>query len=157
MMSHNEPHSNYCKFPLTNCTCSKQKEHVPDIEGHMNHQEDIGKIRTFDSGATRDTAEGKHDFEGFLSPAVINRFGEYMTKHRKQSDGSLRDSDNWQKGIPQDQYMKSLLRHVHDMWLQHRGFEGQDDLEESICAILFNAQGYLHEKLKERKYMEKKK
>lgn len=115
-----------------------------------------GKIRKFTTGATRDTDEGKHDYEGFYSPIVINRFGEYMTKHRKQSDGSLRDSDNWQKGIPKDQYMKSSLRHVHDVWLQHRGFEGQDELEESICASIFNLQGYLYEILKDRKYMEKK-
>lgn len=112
-------------------------------------------IRTFDTGATRDSDEGKHDLEGFLSPTVINRFAEYMTKHRKQSDGSLRDSDNWQKGMPKEQYMKSLLRHVHDMWLEHRGNKGRDDIEESICAILFNAQGYLHELLKEREYLKK--
>ncbi len=116
----------------------------------------MGKVRSFKTGATRDSDEGKHDLEGFLSPIVINRFAEYMTKHRKQSDGSLRDGDNWQKGMPKDQYMKSLLRHIHDMWLEHRGLEGRDDLEESICAVLFNTQGYLHELLKERKYLEKK-
>ena len=115
-----------------------------------------GKIRTFKSGATRDTSEGKHDFEAFLSPTVINRFGEYMTKNRKQSDGSLREGDNWQKGMPRDQYMKSLWRHVHDVWLEHRGLEGRDELEESLCGVLFNVQGYLHELLKERHYMEKK-
>lgn len=115
----------------------------------------LGKIRSFATGATRDSDEGKHDIEGFYSPIVINRFAEYMTKHRKQSDGSLRNSDNWQKGIPKEQYMKSLLRHVHDMWLEHRGLQGRDELEESICAILFNAQGYLYELLKERDYLVK--
>lgn len=69
------------------------------------------KIRTFDTGATRDTDEGKLDFEGFLSPLALERFAEYMNKHRQQSDGSLRDSDNWQKGIPVKQYMKSMWRH----------------------------------------------
>jgi hypothetical protein len=115
----------------------------------------IGKIRKFDTGATRDTDEGKHDFEGFYSPLVVNRFGEYMTRHRKQSDGSLRDSDNWQKGIPKDAYVKSGFRHFHDWWLQHRGLQGKDDIEESICALIFNAQGYLFELLKERKYLGK--
>lgn len=114
-----------------------------------------GKIRSFDTGATRDSDEGKIDFEGFYSPTVVNRFGEYMTKHRKQSDGSLRSSDNWQKGMPKDQYMKSGFRHFHDWWSQHRGLEGKDELEESICALIFNAQGYLHELLKERGYMSK--
>ena len=68
-------------------------------------------MRKFDSGATRDIVEDKFDFEGFLSPLVLNRYAEYMNKHRKQSDGNLRDSDNWQKGIPMKVYMKSGFRH----------------------------------------------
>ena len=116
----------------------------------------MAKIRKFDTGATRDSDEGKHDLEGYYSPMVVNRFAEYMTKNRVQSDGSIRDGDNWQKGIPMDQYMKSMLRHVHDVWLEHRGFEGRDEVEESLCAVIFNAQGYLFELLKERKYMQNK-
>ena len=80
----------------------------------------------------------------------MKRFAEYMNKHRKQSDGNLRDSDNWQKGIPKDAYIKSGYRHFFDWWMQHRGYEGQDTLEESICALIFNAQGYLFEILKEK-------
>ena len=95
--------------------------------------------------------------EGFESPLVVNRYAEYMTKNRKQSDGTLRDGDNWQKGIPKDQYMKSLLRHVHDVWLLHRGYIGRDELEDSLCAVQFNSKGYLFELLKERKYLEKPK
>ncbi len=116
-----------------------------------------GKIRKFDTGATRDSEQGKNDYEGFLSPLVIQRFGDYMTLHRKQSDGSLRDSDNWQKGIPITAYMKSLWRHFLDLWFLHRGHKRYDSKdkheitkEEALCAILFNVQGYLHEVLKER-------
>jgi hypothetical protein len=109
------------------------------------------EIRKFDTGATRDTDENKYDYEGFYSPIVMERFAEYMTKHRIQSDGGLRASDNWQKGIPKDAYMKSGLRHVHDWWKQHRGYEGQDTLEDSLCAVLFNVQGYLFEILKAKK------
>lgn len=104
-------------------------------------------MRVFDSGATRDSDDNKHDYEGFLSPLVIERFGEYMTKHRKQADGRLRDSDNWQKGIPKDAYAKSLWRHFLSFWKAHRGYK-DEDIEESLCAMLFNIQGYLHEKLK---------
>jgi hypothetical protein len=71
-----------------------------------------------------------------------------MHKHRIQSDGSLRASDNWQKGIPLDAYMKSQWRHHMDWWSLHRAGGSQEDLEEAICAVLFNAQGYLHELLK---------
>lgn len=107
-----------------------------------------GKIRSFGTGATRDTDEGKYDYEGFFSPLVVKRFGEYMNKHRKQSNGSLRASDNWKKGIPQEAYMKSGWRHFIDWWSEHRGLKTKDGIEEALCALLFNVQGYLHEYLK---------
>lgn len=107
-------------------------------------------MRTFDTGATRDTDHNKIDPEGFLSPLVMIRFSEYMLKHQKQADGSIRPSDNWQKGIPFDAYMKSGFRHFIDWWLEHRGHNSREGLEEAICALIFNAQGYLHEVLKEK-------
>lgn len=105
-------------------------------------------MREFDSGATRDTDVEKLDFEGFLSPLVLERFAEYMNEHRVQSDGQLRESDNWQKGMPLSVYMKSMWRHFFDVWKMHRYDEGDAPLEEALCALLFNVQGYLHEKLK---------
>lgn len=107
----------------------------------------MGEIRKFDTGATRDTDKNKLDFEGFLSPVVVERFAKYMHKNRIQADGNLRDSDNWQKGIPRDAYMKSGFRHFFDWWVQHRGYTSPFDLEESLCGLLFNVQGYLHELL----------
>lgn len=110
-------------------------------------------VRRFTTGATRDTDTRKPDYEGFVSPLVIREFGRYMHEHRVQPDGSLRDSDNWQKGIPLDAYMKSLWRHFHDLWMLHRGFDVVDfdgnevDIEDALCACLFNVQGYLHETL----------
>lgn len=99
-------------------------------------------MRTFETGATRDSDVTKLDFEGFLSPFILEQFGEYMHKHRKQADGKLRDSDNWQKGIPRKQYMKSLLRHVFSAWRAHRLDKFSID---DWMAILFNAQGYVLE------------
>ena len=113
------------------------------------------KIRKFGTGATRDTNENKLDFEGFECPLVMLRFAEYMNKHREQSDGNLRDSDNWQKGIPKTVYMKSMWRHFMDLWLGHRGFDNREGVEEALCALRFNVNGYLHEILKERGYMAK--
>ena len=99
-------------------------------------------MRKFDTGATSDSDSEKLDFEGFLSPIVLERYAQYMHKHRKQADGSLRDSDNWQKGIPKDVYMKSMWRHFFAVWKSHRsGSVSKDDL----CALLFNVMGYLHE------------
>lgn len=103
--------------------------------------------RTFESGATRNADAGKHDYEGFLSPRVLERFAQYMTKHRHLEDGTVRDSDNWQKGIPRDAYIKSAWRHFMDVWKQHRGLATEETLEDALCALLFNIQGYLHETL----------
>ena len=83
-----------------------------------------------------------------------------MHQHRKQADGKLRDSDNWQKGIPISAYKKSLIRHTMDIWSVWRGFmplsvkkEYPNDSVRKIiinllCAIIFNAMGYLYELLR---------
>lgn len=112
-------------------------------------------IRRFKTGANRDTDIGKLDFEGFLSPLVMERFAEYMNKNRKLKDGSIRDSDNWQLGIPKSAYMKSGFRHLFDWWKEHRGYKSRENLEEAICGLIFNAQGYLHEHLKEKRNLDK--
>jgi hypothetical protein len=114
----------------------------------------LQESRYFDTGATRDTDAGKLDFEGFLCPFALECYAEYMDENRVQSDGKLRDSDNWQKGIPKDQYMKSAWRHFHDWWKIHRGgkaydIRGERTLKQSIGGLLFNTFGYLHETLKE--------
>ncbi len=105
------------------------------------------RIRTFPSGAIRDTEQNKFDYEGCLSPVVVRRFAAYMHKCCKLPDGSARTADNWQKGIPRDVYIKSMFRHFMDLWLMHRG--GIGNLQETLCALLFNVQGYLFEVLKE--------
>ena len=108
------------------------------------------ETRLFETGATRDADDSKLDYEGFISPLVWTRFAEYMHKCRTRNvppGQTMRSSDNWQKGIPLDAYMKSGFRHFMDWWFGHRW-----DLvdEEALCALLFNVQGYLHEMLKKR-------
>lgn len=105
------------------------------------------KMQKFTTGATRSSDVGKIDYEGFISPLVLERYGQYLHKHRIQADGKLRDSDNWQKMFGENHFnicMKSAWRHFFDWWLQHRGFNSNYDLEESICALIFNAMAYLY-------------
>lgn len=106
-------------------------------------------MREFDTGATRDNEDGKLDYEAFLSPLALERYAQYMHKHRVQSDGELRGGDNWQKGIPSDAYMKSAWRHFMTWWRLHRDWAEPDEyyddgMEEAICALMFNCMGYLH-------------
>lgn len=105
----------------------------------------MAEVRRFESGATRDTAEGKFDYEGFLSPLVIEEYARYMHANRVLPDGTLRAADNWQLGIPLVAYAKSLWRHHMAFWKAHRGHPDTDPIRESLCAIIFNASGYLHE------------
>ena len=109
-------------------------------------------IQKFNTGATRSADEHKSDYEGFINPEVLHRYGQYMHEHRKQRDGKLRDSDNWQKGIPLANYIKSLVRHVIDLWRLHRGYvvinpdtNQPHTVAELCCAIMFNSMGYLKE------------
>ena len=105
--------------------------------------------RVFATGASRNSDEGKLDFEGFLSPLVLLHYAKYLDKHRCLEDGSLRDSDNWQKGIPRSQIMKSFWRHFVDVWLHHRGLGSYavESLNDALCGVIFNAMAYLHEYL----------
>lgn len=105
-------------------------------------------IEEFSSGANRTASQDKLDFEGFFSPLVLEEVARYMHSHRRLPDGSLRDSDNWQLGIPLPNYMKSLFRHFFDVWKEHRGIKTQEGLKVALAAVIFNASGYLHEILK---------
>lgn len=113
------------------------------------------EVDTFLTGAKRNSDENKPDYEGYLSPLVIHAFGEYMTKHQFMSDGTKRASDNWQLGIPKDRLARSLFRHIIDFWTLHRGYQAINPdsgqfftKEELLCAIIFNAQAFLHGILK---------
>jgi len=105
-------------------------------------------MRTFTTGATRSDIEGKLSYMRALSPAVLRRYVQYLAKHRKQTDGQMRSFDNWKKGIDPDTYLDGLLRHTVDAWLIHQGHRPSDetyDLPDLLCAIIFNASGWLFE------------
>lgn len=125
-----------------------------DYKDKQSPQEKV-EIRKFDSGATRDTSEGKLDYRKALSPIVLQRYVQYLNAHRKQPDGSMRDFDNWKMGIPIEAYFEGLGRHDMATWLLHDGFPAEDNhgpvsLEDCLCAIIFNSSGWLHEILKEK-------
>jgi len=110
-------------------------------------------MREFESGATRNNDDGKFDYEGFLSPLALERYAQYMHEHRKQEDGNLRASDNWQNlfgpSIEEhtDVCMKSLLRHVMTLWLDHRGSPQCESFDDTLCAVMFNSMAILHARM----------
>jgi hypothetical protein len=124
-----------------------------------SEKDQVGVIRQFSSGATRDTEAGKLDFEGFMSPIVIQAYAKYLNKHRIQSDGKVRDSDNWQKLFGEkhlDVCIKSGFRHFFAWWMLHRGFDAGTDkgqpitVDDALGGLIFNAMAYWFKILKER-------
>lgn len=102
----------------------------------------------FESGATRNRKENELRYDGFVSPLALQLFAEYMHENRLTADGSVRDPDNWQKGIPDTSYVDSLLRHVIDIWMIYRGWESKardgGDKRKAIAGAMFNVQGLAH-------------
>lgn len=127
------------------------------IVGHMGQNyvspaKYISPVRHFDTGATRNDDSLKFDYEGFINPEALHAFATYMHDHRLQRDGTTRDADNWQKGIPFRAYVKSLVRHTIDLWRMERGYPvtnpdtGEPHTKHELCcALVFNSLGYLKE------------
>lgn len=98
------------------------------------------KIKKFESGAIRDSQEGKTCFIETISFTAHNRYAKYMTK-KKEKYGS----GNFKKGIPIESYEASLLRHI-DKYFRNKYENGNDEKDEDhLAAIRFNVDGIMHE------------
>lgn len=91
---------------------------------------DSGQRQDFDTGAVRDTQEGKGRFD-LLPPDAIFRIAKhYENGARKYS------SRNWEKGIPIARYMDSALRHT---FAYIKGGRDEDHLAAAcwnlMCAL----------------------
>lgn len=161
--------ANALEFPSNTAVAEAAAAFSKFEEDHLGVQrcdapqvnQETALVRTFSGGATREADTDKLDFEGFFSPAVMYAFGFYMHQHQKQADGQMRASDNWQSGMPRAVLMKSFLRHAMELWFAHRngvlpptvnGRTERDpqDIEDVLCALMFNVQAYLHECLLDR-------
>lgn len=135
-----------CSTPGVPHVCYGTGFCIPDAEK--------APIRKFETGATRDTDSDKYDYEGFLSPVVLEAYGRYMHKHRFLPNGDVRASDNWQKHFGENHYSvctKSLWRHFMDLWSEHRGLKSREGIEDALMGILFNTMAYADKYLKEKK------
>lgn len=107
--------------------------------------------RTFETGATKNNDLERIDWIRMISLPALFAYGRYMSKHRRQADGNMREFDNWKGkagtgGIPQAELVESLVRHTLDLAALQTGNlpMRECDQVETCCAILFNAMGYLH-------------
>lgn len=98
-----------------------------NLETEKSRLEGI-KHRIFDSGAKRDSNSNKpfiHNLKGYTR----QRFGYHMNL------GSYKYGDgNWLKGMPTDQYLESIDRHL-------AAYMEGDRSEDHLSAIIFGIQG----------------
>ena len=133
-----EVRANYDDEEPTMCNCNNKAEDK--------------KMRQW-GNATRDLSDDKLDFEGCLSPLVLEAFAKYMKKHEETANGR-RQSDNWQGFFGNDHYsvcLKSLMRHTHDLWMFHRGYKGRETIDNALNGILFNCMAFYLKYLTEKK------
>jgi hypothetical protein len=109
--------------------------------------------RVFESGASRNSDEGKLDHGGFNSAIVDLEYAKYMHKNRFLEDGTMRDGDNWKKGFPIEEIVKSINRHHMDFRLLTEGYivledEQEHKMKQALMGLRFNVNAYLHEMMK---------
>jgi hypothetical protein len=99
--------------------------------GHRFETKDSGKRETWDTGAQRDTEDGKGRYD--LIPAgPVHRLAQLYQR------GAVKYEDNnWKKGIPTKRFMSSLLRHAFQ-------YLAGDRSEDHLAAVAFNAFGAMY-------------
>lgn len=92
---------------------------------------DSGAREEFESGARRDTQDGKPRYD-LIPPEPLKRFADQMAR------GAVKYGDNnWTKGMPSSRFLSSLMRHVEAYRLGDRD-------EDHLAAVLFNAMAIMH-------------
>jgi hypothetical protein len=102
-----------------------------DLKLHSYVTKDSGERENFDTGARRDTQEGKPRYD-LIPPKALERLaGLYARGAEKYGDR------NWEKGIPVQRNLASLERHLQQ-WKM-----GEID-EDHLAAVAWNAFAIMH-------------
>jgi len=91
---------------------------------------DSGARQEFDTGAVRDTQDGKGRFDLLPSVAITRLAQHFENGAKKYGD------NNWRKGIPLSRYLDSMLRHAFAV------LDNKND-EDHLAAVIWNACCYL--------------
>ena len=115
---------------------------------------DDGTMRQYSSGATRSSGKGKPSYCSYTSVLATRRYGQYMLEHETQADGEKRPPDNWKSGLEIKDTKESMGRHWEHVKTILDGHTAIDDhgkevdIEDALCAMMFNVTSMLHEVLK---------
>jgi len=98
------------------------------------------QIRNFDTGAVRGSS-GKLDFVEYMSTLALGAYGEHMRKSAEKYGAG-----NWLKGIPADEYMKSLRRHLWIIDIKEQTGIQLEPETDHLASCMFNIMGAMHER-----------
>lgn len=91
-----------------------------------------GKFEKHETGAHRDTREGKGRFDLIPPHGLIRLAKHYENGAKKYGD------DNWRKGLPQKRYCDSAIRHLFK-------YLGGDRSEDHLAAVAWNVFAMMHQ------------
>ena len=113
----------------------------------MDTRENRKQIREFNTGANRNVSEGKIDPSAAQCPRCFQLYCEYIKKNRKLVNGVVRSDDNWQKGFPPKETIKSLRRHTLDteLHLHGDGQHAEETYDNALGGVIFNGFSLWHE------------
>jgi hypothetical protein len=100
----------------------------------------MSKITKFETGAIRDSQDGKESYTETISWTSLKRYAEYMTEKREKYG-----SGNFKKGIPIESYENSLMRHVSKYMINKYENGNLEKDQDHLSAIVFNAFGIMLE------------
>lgn len=92
---------------------------------------DSGQRQSFNTGAVRDTQDGKPRYDLIPATALKRLAIHYANGAKKYGDR------NWEKGIPASRCLASTMRHLFDWVLGDRS-------EDHLSAVLFNIMAIIH-------------
>lgn len=93
--------------------------------------QDSGERQDFDTGARRDTQDGKPRY-GLISVPALTRLAWHYTNGAKKYG-----ENNWTKGMPYSRFYESTYRHLV-------AWAAGDESEDHLAAVAWNAFALMH-------------
>lgn len=97
---------------------------------------DSGKRKIYESGAVRDTNEGKIRYD-LIPIECLKRLAEHYTKGAKKYE-----ENNWKKGIPTERFIESAWRHWAEYLFGEKGEDHLSALVFNVFGIMYNEEHY---------------